>query len=503
MAQPQVRETEILIIGSGVAGAYAALTASALGARVTLVTKCALASGSSKWAQGGIAFPLGLDDIPVHLNDTLVAGRGLSDPEVSNEILTESLGHLQFLQDIGMSFDEGFALEGGHSRARVRHAGGDQSGRVLLEFLHAKLAQRVSILESHFVHQLAVDNGEIIGAWTFNSQMRETFISAEATIIATGGSGQMFEVTTNPPEATGDGVALAIAAGAVVRDLELTQFHPTSLLNGALISEACRGAGALLVNGHGVRFMDQYDELGELAPRDVVARAVFLERRQSGGAFIDLRPVAELAVRFPTVYHSALSLGLDPMNEILPIAPAAHYQMGGIRTDSAGRTSLGRLYAAGEVASTGLHGANRLASNSLLECLVMGARAAIASVKELESLDHDMVSETPKFPGIATTARPIIASLMTEYASVFRSAEGLEFASRQLDKFPTLQTKSVFEAENYNLVVVARSLLAGACERRESRGAHFRVDFVQTASNAFHVDQLLGKLNLADLKNLA
>ncbi len=491
-------ETEILIIGSGVAGAYAALTASALGARVTLVTKGALASGSSQLAQGGIAFPLGLDDVGSHLNDTLTAGRGLSDPDVSSEILTESLEHLKFLKEIGMRFDDGFALEGGHSKPRIRHAGGDQSGRVLLQFLHSQLGGRITILEKHFVYDLRSDDQGIIGAWAVDDQMRRICISAGATLLATGGSGRMFEVTTNPVEATGDGVALAMRAGAIVRDLEMTQFHPTSLLNGALVSEACRGAGAQLINGHGERFMFKYDTNGELAPRDVVARAVYLETRDTGASYVDLRPIEALEEKFPTVFHSATNLGVDPTHELVPIAPAAHYQMGGIKTDSAGRSSLNRLYAAGEVASTGLHGANRLASNSLLECLVMGARTAIAAVKELESLADDQIGVPPKVLGVDVKTRVTLRHIMTEVASVFREESGLKLGSIQLDAIDTFDASSVAQAETFNLVFVAKALLAGARARKESRGAHYRVDYDRTTSTAFHVEQENSEIRLVD-----
>lgn len=492
-------DTEVLIIGSGVAGAYAALTASALGANVLLVTKGALVSGSSQWAQGGIAFPLGLDDISSHLEDTLRAGRGLSDPGISTEILNESLEHLRFLEEIGMHFDDGYALEGGHSKPRVKHAGGDQSGRVLLKFLHSQMSGRISILEQHFAYKLRLGSDGVRGAWVVDRDMKPSPIRSLATILATGGSGQLFTVTTNPPEATGDGVALAMEAGAIIRDIEMSQFHPTSLLNGALVSEACRGAGARLLNSRGEYFMSSYDVLGDLAPRDVVARAVFLETQKTGNVLLDLSPIQNLEDRFPTVYHSIQHLGFDPEKQTVPVAPAAHYQMGGVRTDSVGRTSLGRLYAAGEVASTGFHGANRLASNSLLECLVMGARSAITAVKELEHFEEKKnESVAPELIGISAEHRSTIKTIMTNGASVFRNAHGLTEGFAKINELKFTKASSVFEAENANLAKVAKAVLLGASERRESRGAHFREDFDSAAQHAFHVEQTFGDVIVVD-----
>jgi L-aspartate oxidase len=285
-------EADLVVIGSGVAGSYAALAAAELGAKVVMVTKRGLLSGATPWAQGGIAFPVGPEDIAQHVADTVKAGRGLSDPEVTREILQESLDHLKSLIDKGMRFDPGLAREGGHSRARVMHAGGDRSGLFLLNFLHQHLPSRIKILENRFVFQLAMDDNGVSGAYFLDDSKRVGVVKASATLLATGGSGQLFGVTTNPSEATGDGIALAFRAGCVVRDIELIQFHPTALLDGTLVSEACRGEGAKLVNAAGEYFMGGYYPEAELAPRDVVARAVDSEIKKTGGVFIDNSSIA-------------------------------------------------------------------------------------------------------------------------------------------------------------------------------------------------------------------
>lgn len=489
-------ETDLLIIGSGVAGAYGALLASSMGARVMLVTKTELVSGSTQWAQGGIAFPDGRDDIPSHLEDTLRAGRGLSDPTVTREILGESLEHLALLKELGMDFDPELALEGGHSRPRVKHIGGDRSGLFLLKFLHSKLIGRITSLERHFVVGLrAAEDESVMGAWAFGPNQELIKITAASVVLATGGSGQLFSVTTNPPEATGDGIVLALKAGATIRNIELAQFHPTALMDGSLISEACRGEGAILLNKNGERFMTRYDPLGELAPRDVVARAVINEERSSGGVFLDLRPVGDLANSFPTVFASCVDLGLNPLSSPVPISPAAHYQMGGVSTDSHGRTTVAGLFAAGEVASTGLHGANRLASNSLLEGLVMGARAARTALKELEVPGH--CDDAPPFVGgLDLYLRPQIQQIMTSCASVLRNGVEIQDGRRRLNLFESFETSLPSEVETLNLLEVGKLVLSGALARQESRGAHYREDFDHLSSIAFHVDQTKDSISL-------
>jgi len=346
------RSTDLLVLGAGVAGVYAALAAEERGARVLLVSKDPLPAGSTPWAQGGVAFPVGEEDLEAHLRDTLVAGRGLVEEGVARSILEEAPRHLERLRAFGLPFHPEPTREGGHSRARVFHLGGDRSGLLLLEGLLKRLSTPVVPAQAL---SLLVSGNRVAGALLWGpGGLWE--VRAGAVLLATGGFGRLFPVTTNPHGATGDGMALAWRAGAVLRDLEFVQFHPTALPNGALVSEACRGEGALLLNAHGERFMPRYDPLAELAPRDVVARAVFRERERTGGVYLDLRPIPHLEERFPTVVAQARALGLDPLRAPLPVAPAAHYAMGGVRTDAFGHTGIPGLFAAGRwppPASTG------------------------------------------------------------------------------------------------------------------------------------------------------
>ncbi len=494
MSLHEAYEADLVVIGSGVAGSYGALAAAELGAKVVMVTKRGLLSGATPWAQGGIAFPVGQEDIAQHVADTVKAGRGLSDPEVTREILQESLDHLRSLIDKGMRFDPGLAREGGHCRARVMHAGGDRSGLFLLNFLHQHLPSRIKILENRFVFQLAMGGNGVSGAYFLDDSKRVGVVKASATLLATGGSGQLFGVTTNPGEATGDGVALAFRAGCVVRDIELIQFHPTALLDGTLVSEACRGEGAKLINATGEYFMGGYYPEAELAPRDVVARAVDAEIKRTGGVFIDLSSIAKFEEKFPTVFASIKALGLDWRSEVVPIAPAAHYQMGGIRTDSEGRTGVPRLYAAGEVGSTGVHGANRLASNSLLEGLVMGARSAACAAKELEPAYRLGIVEPIEPSGMTRARRVEIQKIMSESASVVRSGPDLESGLDRVSAIGHEPSLDPFEIENSNLALVASCVLRGALTREESRGSHFRSDFPNASKANFHVEQSLDGL---------
>lgn len=493
-------DADLLIVGSGIAGSYAALTASALGARVVMLTKGELLSGSTPWAQGGIAFPDGNDDIALHLADTLTAGRGLSDAAITNEILEESLEHLQLLVEMGMRFDPGRALEGGHSKARVMHAGGDRSGLFLLKFLHQKLEGRVQTLEKLFVYELVTRADGVGGAYFIDSRGERGVVNSKATVLATGGSGQLFSVTTNPIEATGDGVALGFRAGCVIRDVELQQFHPTALLNGTLISEACRGEGAKLLNAKFERFMNNYDPMMELAPRDVVARAVHVEGRRTGSVYLDLTPIRNFEEKFPTVFNSIRAMGIDPTRDLVPVAPAAHYQMGGIKTDSDGRSTVPRLYAAGEVGSTGLHGANRLASNSLLEGLVLGARVATAATKEREVSHPSHCEASKSATGIDPEGRKIIQGIMTSYASVLRSGPDLKSGLEEIRSLKTKNSMVIAEVENANLALLAECVLRGALTRRESRGSHFRSDCPNPSDTPFHVDQTVHTLEIVEGK---
>lgn len=477
-------KADLLILGAGVAGVYAALAAEAEGARVLLVSKDPLPAGSTPWAQGGVAFPLDEEDLEAHLQDTLAAGRGLVDPRVARSILEEAPRHRERLRALGLPFHPEPTREGGHSRPRVFHLGGDQSGLLLLQGLLSRLTS--PLLEGYMAVSLLWGKDRVAGALAL-SQKGPVLLRAGAVLLATGGLGRLFPVTTNPRGATGDGMALAWRAGAVLRDLEFVQFHPTALPEGSLVSEACRGEGALLLNRRGERFMPRYDPLGELAPRDVVARAVFREGRETGGVYLDLRPIPHLEERFPTVVARARALGLDPLREPLPVAPAAHYAVGGVKVDPRGYTGVPGLYAAGEVASTGFHGANRLASNSLLEGLVMGERAAKAALGDLA-----FPPRAEPFPALAAPPEvlPALRQAASEALGVVRRGEELRAFLRLAEDLPLEERPlaSRAELEAGSLLLLARLLAQGALAREESRGAHFREDFPGAWEEAYHLE---------------
>ncbi len=412
---------------------YGALCAAAE-ADVVLLTKGPILTSASYLAQGGVAAAMGEDDSPeLHAEDTLRAGRGLCRPSAVAALTAEAPARVADLVDLGVPFDDDLGLEGGHARRRVVHAQGAATGAVIARVL----AERV--LEHPRVH---VHEGErVVDVWSGGVQTHSETIEARGTLLATGGYSALWSRTTNPPGSVGDGITLAARAGASLADLEFVQFHPTVVAgNGLLLSEALRGEGATLIDEQGERFTD------ELAPRDVVARAIDAR----GTALLDLRRIDR--DRFPTLMSALAEHGFDPANQPIPVAPAAHYTMGGIITDLEGRTGVPGLYAAGECACTGVHGANRLASNSLLECLVFGRRAALASLRD--------ASVTGTVPGtwLEEPVSPELRTRMWRDAGLVRDAAGLE---RILHVRHTLAR------------LIARSALA----RRESRGSHFRADF--------------------------
>ncbi|MFI7387414.1 L-aspartate oxidase [Streptomyces sp. NPDC049813] len=512
-------EADVVIVGSGVAGLTAALRCEAAGLTTVVVTKARLDDGSTRWAQGGIAAALGEGDTPdQHLDDTLVAGVGLCDEEAVRTLVTEGPGAVRRLIATGAHFDAAddgelaLTREGGHHRRRIAHAGGDATGaEVSRALVEAVRARGIRTVENALVLDLLTDaDGRTAGvSLHVMGEGQHDGVGAAlapAVVLATGGMGQVFSATTNPHVSTGDGVALALRAGAEVSDLEFVQFHPTVLFLGAdaegqqpLVSEAVRGEGAHLVDADGVRFMVGQHELAELAPRDIVAKGITRRMQEQGTdhMYLDGRHfgAAMWEHRFPTILAACRAHGIDPVTEPVPIAPAAHYASGGVRTDPRGRTTVPGLYACGEVACTGVHGANRLASNSLLEGLVYAERIADDITRQHAGQQlHARVPaplphpRTPTHPLLPPEARFAIQRVMTKGAGVLRSADSLAEAAAQLGRIHAEAVNSLAEDgktaepgvdtwEATNLLCVARVLVAAARRREETRGCHWREDF--------------------------
>ncbi|MEO8024859.1 MAG: L-aspartate oxidase [Bryobacteraceae bacterium] len=483
---------DFLVVGAGVAGLRAAIELAEAG-EVLVVAKDTLQESSSEYAQGGIAAALSDDDeVELHEQDTLIAGDGLSDRDAVHALVDEGPGAIQQLIDWGAAFDRiggklQFAREGAHSRNRVLHARGDSTGHEIARTLYEKAASLKSIQFRSFsaITDLLVEDGAVVGAVACDERERRAVnIQARATVLASGGLGHVFLETTNPDVATGDGVAIAYRAGAEISDIEFVQFHPTALhIEGAprfLLSEALRGDGAYLRNAKGERFMERYDARLELAPRDVVSRAIVAELQRTGDphVFLDLTHLdgSYLRGRFPRIYETCLRYGIDMTSSPVPVHPAAHYAMGGVRTDLDGRTTLGRLFAAGEVACTGVHGANRLASNSLLEGVVFGARAgkamrAFAQTRHLtgavpEAMFPAMRGE--ELRRVAWTKCGLVRSRMSLTAAI-HTLNSCELETARHPRRADFERRNIREVA----LLIARCGLA----REESRGGHYREDF--------------------------
>ena len=485
----------VIVLGSGISGLFVALEARRLG-RVLVLTKGSIDDCNTRWAQGGIAAAVGpMDSSEQHLSDTIAAGAGIVDEEAARILCFEAPDRVRDLVRYGVAFDSlggevALGREAAHSHSRVLHAGGDRTGAEIEAALTTAASDpAITILDYTFVTTLMVEHGAVTGVEAIDlaSGMAETY-RAPAVVLATGGAGQMFSHTTNPDVATGDGIALAFDAGAEVSDLEFYQFHPTALRHPAappfLISEAVRGEGARLRNLAGEAFMPRYHELGDLAPRDIVARAIVSEmrREQSDHVLLDCTHLKslDLAARFPGIFAFCMNIGVDIRGDPIPVSPAAHYLMGGVRTDIFGRTTLPGLYACGEVACTGVHGANRLASNSLMETIVFGKRVVehIASGEGGAAPRTATAEEVIVDDGSAPSHRDV-QQLMWDRAGIERHAMGLqEGLARAAAWSGRVAHPTRPQYELRQMAILARLMLTAALRREESRGAHFRRDFI-------------------------
>jgi L-aspartate oxidase len=504
---------DFLVIGAGIAGLSAAIRLAEAGT-VLVVTKEELAESNTAYAQGGIAVAMGgEEDVALHLEDTMAAGDGLVNRKAAAVLVEQGPQRVEELLDWGTVFDrENGELmrtrEGAHSRSRILHANGDATGKEIAVSLlrHVREIPAIELMEWTTGVDLMIEDGRVVGATLLDGEGGLRVVQAKAVLLASGGAGQVYSDTTNPAVATGDGIAMAYRAGAAVSDMEFYQFHPTAFSEAGaprfLLSEALRGEGAYLVNAKGERFMERYHPLLELAPRDVVARAITMEG-MDGPVYLDMRHVKkDLQARFPGISKFLAGYRLELGRDLIPVRPAAHYLMGGIRTDVGGRTSMPGLYGAGEAACTGVHGANRLASNSLLEGLVFGALAA-----------ETMIAEVPRSEGRSTAAPAAVVGgvtseeaterwiaelreLMWKYAGLLRDEDGLRLAQRGLEALAKSTPKGLVRraVEARNLLTVAELIVASALGREESRGAHYRNDFPLHDAVAKHSVMQQGRL---------
>lgn len=497
---------DFVIIGAGLSGLFSALNASKYGS-VALISKTTLEISNSYLAQGGIAAAIDKEDSPsLHISDTINTGRGLCSHNAVEVLVNEGKEIIQSLIEMGMPFDTvdgklALGLEGGHSKRRVLHAGGDSTGKELVNFILPMVSKekKIQVYENILAYELIREDENCSGVKCYDFKRQTVFnIKSSCTIIAAGGAAGLYMRTTNPPSSVGEGISLAYNAGAEIESMEFIQFHPTAFYSGNgetfLISEAVRGEGAYLINHEGKRFLADWDST-ELSPRDKVSEVIFLELKKSGrkNVFLDLSHLQPLAIksRFANIYREALKFNIDITSDLIPVAPAAHYMIGGIKTDLNGETNINHLYAAGEAASTGVHGANRLASNSLLECLVFARRAvehaarqfAVANYTHKDNL-HITVNENHRRSLIAVKGK--IGEIMWNDVGIIRTKSSLENALYELAKIEKEIVSN--EGEYYsgrikNMIEVAKMIAQSALLREESRGCHNRADFPEEDLN--------------------
>ncbi len=507
-----MRYYDYVIAGSGLAGLYCAFLAAAHG-KVALLTKCGITESNSYFAQGGIAAVTDENDAPsLHFDDTIVAGRGLCDYPSVNILVNEGPQRIQELIDAGMHFDMedgslALGLEGGHHKKRILHAGGDATGRMVTSFMISKVINNpnIDIFENHSVIGLLQEANYCYGlrSWNLTAEKEELFIGTN-TFLTLGGASAIYKRTTNPHTTIGDGLALAYNSGCEIADMEFIQFHPSAIYTNSeeafLISEAVRGEGAHLINQNGERFMPAIHELAELAPRDIVAQSIYRQMRKYNQDYVwlSLKHLDPQMIRhrFPNIYEKCRELDID-MCDRIPVAPAAHYTVGGVRTDTNGQTNIKNLFICGELASSGIMGANRLASNSLIECLVFGKRAVEysctnpipARIPHFSPLFH----YTPNCDTAYIQLKKEVSDIMTEHAGIIRNEEGLKEGLKKLDQ---LDTQILADPTEYytliskNLITVARLIIRSALHRKESRGGHYREDYPESSDNyVYHIVQ--------------
>ena len=501
---------DVVVVGGGIAGLRAALGVPD-SARVLVVTKDAVRESNSSYAQGGIAGVMDPEDrVEDHIADTLAAGKGLCDPHIVDVVVREAPERIRELMELGANFDTvdghvALGREGGHSHARIVHAMGDETGREIMRAIiaQARARKNVRIWQNCTTVDLLTLDGRCRGVLVWDKRRGFALVWARAVVLATGGAGQLFRETTNPPIATADGHAMAYRAGVALRDMEFMQFHPTVLyLAGStrhLLTEALRGEGAYLRDCNGRRFMPDFDPRGELAPRDAVSQAIAAQmaKTRHPNVYLDLSHLDAdfIRGRFPGIDRLCRGFALDITKDLIPVCPGAHYMIGGVVVDERGRSSLDGLWAAGEVSSSGLHGANRLASNSLLEGLVFGARVAEDVAERLEAAGPWNL-EVPKIVAEASGERRLaidlddlresLRALMWRRMGITRDAEGLDEAARQVDRWCRYVLPHVFDDPAgwavQNMLTVARLMIGAAAERTESRGVHYRADHPETSA---------------------